>query len=311
MNKNIKAINLVWLSRTGLTNMNSGEGGSNFVDIKKYRFQGREYPYVSGQAMRFYLKEAIRRNIAPEEACVADQAGETCGLIDSCILCDLFGFMATIPDVGAKTRVSPVKVSPAIGLLPFDDNSVVDFLTRRHRVAEGERMEGDIVNVELGMNLYKAGVSIDVAKIGAEERDFVIQKIKEKPIHGIKLEQLINDNERQHRIQLLLTAIRTFSDYSKQARLLTDFTPDFILVSVQGHYSHRLQKGIELEDGMRLNVNRLKEVIGELSENGCTIYAGSLDGIVENQDEVLSILSDAKITVQKPAEVINQLIELV
>ncbi len=39
---------------------------------------------------------------------------------------------------------------------------------------------------------------------------------------------------------MLLDALQDFSDYSKQARLLTDFTPDVLLVALQHNYSHRL-----------------------------------------------------------------------
>ncbi|HEC86300.1 MAG TPA: type I-B CRISPR-associated protein Cas7/Cst2/DevR, partial [Thermoplasmatales archaeon] len=56
-----KAISAVWLAETDLTNLNAGIGGSNLVDLKKYKKDGVDYPYVSGQAMRYYLKEAIRR----------------------------------------------------------------------------------------------------------------------------------------------------------------------------------------------------------------------------------------------------------
>jgi len=165
----MKCINIVWLSQTDLTNLNAGEGEANLIDIKKYKKEGIEYPYVSGQAMRYYLKEAIRRNLNSDEyMCVPNDKGETCGSIKDCIGCDLFGFMTTIKGKGAVTRVSPVKVSPAVGLLPFEDNAVLDFLTRRHRLSEGE-MSGDIVNVEIGVNLYKCGMAIDVVRVGGEE----------------------------------------------------------------------------------------------------------------------------------------------
>ena len=99
-----KGINLVWLSKTDLTNLNAGEGGTNLIDVKKYKYQGKDYPYVSGQAMRFYLKKMIRRGIKPEEACIPDKEGRGCGKIDSCVLCDLFGFMIPELAMGANTR---------------------------------------------------------------------------------------------------------------------------------------------------------------------------------------------------------------
>ena len=164
----MKCIGVVWLSQTDLTNLNAGEGEANFIDIKKYKKESVEYPYVSGQAMRYYFKEAIRRNLDEEYMCVPNDKGETCGNIQRCIGCDLFGYMLPKKGEGAGVRVSPVKVSPAVGLLPFDENAVVDFLTRKH--IGGEKQEGDIVNVEIGVNLYKCGIAIDVLRVGGEEK---------------------------------------------------------------------------------------------------------------------------------------------
>jgi len=320
--RDVAAIQMVWLSQTGLTNLNSGEGGSNLVDIKKFRHNGQEYPYVSGQAMRFYLKEAIRRHLNSDEACVADDQGETCGRIAECVLCDLFGFMTTLPDVGALTRVSPVKVSPAMGQIPLHDSMVSDFLTRRHRgvpeVEEGG-LRGDIVNVELSTNIYKAGLCVDVRRVGFEEERVQIAERegkKPKPIFSVELKEHASADERARRIKLLLDAIKDFSDYSKQARLLTDFTPDLALIALQENYSHRLQKALEVElaDGeARLNLERLQQVLEEVQEELVRIdgrpalWAGMLDGVTANTDEVHRALEGAEVPVLTPREAINAL----
>ena len=241
MNNNIKGIELVWLSQTDLTNLNSGEGGTNLVDVKKYLKNGVEYPYVSGQAMRFYLREAIRRNLSKDEfMCTPNDKGENCGDEKKCINCDLFGYMLPKKGEGAGVRVSPVKMSPAMGLLPLEENSTIDFLTRKKHKAVGEKAEGDIVNVELGVNIYKCGISVDIRRVGTNEELNEETKV-------LSLKPFIEDDEKEKRIIKVLNAIQFISDYSKQSRLLTDFTPDFILGATQTRYSHRLQKAIELD----------------------------------------------------------------
>ena len=318
MLKQAKGINLVWLSKTDLTNLNAGEGGTNYIDVKKYRLQNKDYPYVSGQAMRFYLKEMIRRQIEPKEACVPDEQGQGCGKVDTCILCDLFGFMIPELAVGANTRVSPVKVSPAMGLLPFEDNSVVDFLLRLQKFHEvGEKREPDIVNVEMGINVYKAGVSVDVVKVGAEEEAFEIGKLPigkgkgEKAIHGAKMKELTEPSEKGRRMRLLLEAIESFSDYSKQARLLTDFTPDLILISIQDRYSHRLQKALELKEGNKVNLNiqRMQDILKEVKPYGRAMFAGTISGTVENEASFKSTLKEFGVEVTTPSEAIDNTIK--
>jgi CRISPR-associated protein Cst2 len=306
----MKCIEVVWLSQTDLTNLNAGEGEANFIDIKKYKKNGVEYPYVSGQAMRYYFKEAIRRNLSNSEyMCVPNDRGETCGDIEKCIGCDLFGFMTTIkkgtvlpgyPEGhpgGAVTRVSPVKVSPAMGLLPFEDNAVIDFLTRRHRGEEGE-MSGDIVNVEIGVNLYKCGVVIDIARIGGEE------KVDEET-RSVKIEYYLDDTERKKRISKVIEMLRYLADYSKQARLLTDFTPDIILITFQNIYSHRLQKAFKLNnDG--LDLERLEAVIKDVKEYSPKIIAGILPGVIDNEDKVKDKLKELGVEVKSTSEAIKE-----
>ncbi|HHI00291.1 MAG TPA: type I-B CRISPR-associated protein Cas7/Cst2/DevR [Thermococcus litoralis] len=290
----MKGIEIVWLSKTDLTNLNSGEGESNLVDIKKFKINGIEYPYVSGQAMRYYIKEAIRRNLSENEfMCVPDDRGEPCGEPEKCVGCDLFGFMKAIKDKGAETRVSPVKVSPAIGLLPFEDNSTLDFLTRKHRGTE--KAEGDIVNVELGVNTYKAGIAIDIQRVGGEE------KIENRQI---KIEYFIDEAERKKRIAKVLDALRFLTDYSKQARLLTDFTPDFIIIAFQNIYSHRLQKAIDFRDG-KLNIERLRVIITEVKQYSPAIFVGILPGLLENEEEVKDSFRELGLEVKTPDEAIT------
>jgi len=299
--ENLKGINVLWLSKTGLTNLNSGEGEANLVDIKRYKMMNEEFPYVSGQAMRYYFKEAIRRNLrSEEEMCRPNKLGETCGEIGNCIGCDLFGFMITVKKKGAVTRVSPVKVSPAMGLLQFEENSVLDFLTRRKPQKAVEERIGDIVNVEIGTNIYKCGVAIDVMKVGCEElwtKD------------GYKLKPLVSTKEKVNRISKVVEALRFITDYSKQARLLTDFTPDIICVAFQNKYSHRLQKLLELDEGCTLNESRVKQILDDVKDYTDELKFGIISGIIDKEDAVKEIFESYKIPVSTPAEVINSSIK--
>ena len=301
MNNDIKGIELVWLSQTDLTNLNSGEGGTNLVDVKKYLKDGIEYPYVSGQAMRFYLREAIRRNLSNGEfMCTPNDKGENCGNEKECINCDLFGYMLPKKGEGAGVRVSPVKMSPAMGLLPLDENSTTDFLTRKKHKSVGEKTEGDIVNVELGLNIYKCGISIDIRRVGTNEELDEESKV-------LSLKPFINDDKKEKRIIKVLNAVRFISDYSKQSRLLTDFTPDIILGSSQTRYSHRLQKALKLDKNKNLNLDRFSAIVSEMKDY-CNIYFGIIPGIIANENDVKAKAKELKIEILMPKGVISKLV---
>jgi len=301
MSNEIKGIELVWLSQTDLTNMNSGEGGTNLVDVKKYAKNSIEYPYVSGQAMRHYLRDSVRRSLSDGQfMCVPNDKGENCGEQTRCLNCDLFGYMLPKKGEGAGVRVSPVKVSTAMGLFPLEDNSTVDFLTRKKRKEEGEKAKGDIVNVELGVNLYKCGVSIDVQRVG------FIEEFNEdtKVLSHISF---VDDTKKKQRINMVLNGIKYLTDYSKQSRLLTDFTPDIILASSQRIYSHRLQKAFELDKNGNLNIERFKAIVSDLKEYS-HLYFGVLPGVLDNENDVVEAAKATGLEVIKPNQVIDRVL---
>jgi len=187
-----------------------------------------------------------------------------------------------------------------VGLLPFEDNAVVDFLTRRHRMSEGE-MSGDIVNVEVGLNLYKCGMAVDVARVGGEER------VDEKE-RTVRIEHYLDGEERKKRVSKVLEAIRYLSDYSKQARLLTDFTPDLILIAFQNVYSHRLQKAFSVNNGA-VDLQRLEAVIKDVEEYSPKMIAGILPGVIENDDDVRAKLEELGVEVRSTNEAITGALE--
>lgn len=76
-----------------LSALNSGEGYGNVITLKKYSQSGQAYPYISGQSIRFALRNAIRENVGSNNACIYDEDGHSCGKPQTCALCDLMGFM--------------------------------------------------------------------------------------------------------------------------------------------------------------------------------------------------------------------------
>lgn len=76
-----------------LSALNSGEGYGNVVTLKRYTSNGHAYPYVSGQAIRFALRNSIREQVQNNGACIYDMDGHSCGRPATCVLCDLMGFM--------------------------------------------------------------------------------------------------------------------------------------------------------------------------------------------------------------------------
>jgi CRISPR-associated protein Cst2 len=111
----------------------------------------------------------------------------------------------------------------------------------------------------------------------------------------------------KNRVKIALEAFKNISSYSKQARVLTDFTPNFIVLAVQNRYNHLLQKAIELRTGRTLNTERLDQVLDSL--NGNKLYAGLLSGTLENEEEIKKVLIKHDIALKTPTEAIDMVIK--
>jgi CRISPR-associated protein Cst2 len=201
---------------------------------------------------------------------------------------------------GALTRISPVKVSPAMGTLPFLTHSTLDFLTARKPQEKEEERAGSIVNVELGTNLYKCGLAVDMAKAGFEERiDFKKRKLE--------FTRIVPDEERKRRLRKVLGSLKLLADYSKQARLMTDFTPDIVCVTFQKAYSHRLQKLFDIDENARkINVNRLVEILTDLQKYSERVYFGLISNVVANESELTAALERSGVKAYRPDEVFDK-----
>lgn len=90
---NIALLSAFSIAGGSLAALNSGEGYGNVITLKKYTHNGHAYPYVSGQSIRFALRNAIREQVGNGNACIYNEDGHSCGKPQSCVLCDLMGFM--------------------------------------------------------------------------------------------------------------------------------------------------------------------------------------------------------------------------
>lgn len=321
MNK--KAIVTTWLFKTGLSNLNAGEGSSNLTEIKTY---GKDnLPYISGQSVRHSLRKAIKRQNKEGFKCTVEFP---CTDIKNCWLCDIFGYLA--PE-NAEKRWSPLKVSPALGQIK--EPITTDMLLRLAGDIEcpnceekfnpmasddaegkkdyprgqniecpkcGEKFEAPyhirqaLAHKQLIENTYKASVSIDIEALGKEEVPDIEGEGDEATIKGINYTEKYDDEERRKRVKSILKGISNLSDFAAQAREMTNASPDLILISLQEEYNHRLSSALNLNKEGKIDEETLKAVIKDVIEIPNTvIFAGFTPGGLEvSQKNVLEILDE-------------------
>ena len=140
-----------YITQVKIANLNGDEGmGGNITTIKKIKgFDNNQYVYISGQAMRRYIKETLHQmgeklsgvNEAgnPEIEGVLKsgkdgkdtkiEEGKYKNIITDVVDLDLFGYMLPKEDGIYGRRWSPVKVTPLVSLLPYEGHK--DYLTRK------------------------------------------------------------------------------------------------------------------------------------------------------------------------------------
>lgn len=308
-------LNIAYITKVNVASLNGGEGsGGNVTVMKKIsNANGDEFAYVSGQALRRYLKETLMQ--LEEKISSVDEKGNPTFLdkdkngketfldlnkkIDADILnkmyklvcdLDLFGYM--LPQGGR--RWSPVKVSPLVSLLPYKGE--YDYLTRKQKTEDESKKSGNIVQVEIDtLNFMRGNIMINTAHIGNEINEYTYES-----------KAILNDREKNQRLNVLLDAIKSFNGGAKQARNLEDIAPKFIIVSKQKTGNPFLLNVLSVDNNDNINIENIKEALVDNAPEQYTI--GIAKGIFANEEEIRDTFPNV-VTVAQAIEMYKNSIE--
>jgi len=286
-----KALGLAHLSHVDLGNHNAGEGGSQLSDLKKVGNR----PYISGQAYRHAIKDALRDLTAEGVDCIPAHA---CGHIESCKMCDLFGYMNTEElgddDQPPAKRVSPLRVSPLVG--QYDQPVTTDMILQYDVETEEGDLSHKIGYREMTENVFRGSLALDVPAVGEREQEYVA----DDEGHGRykrTLKQEIGDEERKARIKELLQAVENASQLAGQARHMADFMPDFMVAAALPVYNQRITNAIRINhDEGEVNTDTLESVLKDLVNLGGEVWvAGTYNpSVMNNWDEVMAVAEETE-----------------
>jgi len=279
-------LDLGYITKVNINALNSSDNlGGNVVIIKKFQdSKGNYYVYVSGQAFRYYLKYSLMQ--LGMELTKIDKSGEIIidkrapteikermkYIIKNHPDLDLFGFMEakTKSQQAALRRWSPVKVSPLINIFPWRNET--DLLTRKKEGQEG----GDLVKVEVNALNYMRGTTI----INVNEVGSYIDEL------NLELEDVIGNEERNKRIELLLEAFKNLSGGGKIARLLDDITPKFLIIAKQKAGTPIFLNSLMVDEEGNIKIELIKESLEEYEDMVEDCIIGIRSGIFANENEI-------------------------
>jgi len=303
-------LNIAYITKVNVASLNGGEGsGGNVTVMKKIsNANGDEFAYVSGQALRRYLKETLMQlgetissvdedgNPTIKEdgkylslnAKIDDEQREK--IFKSVCDLDLFGFM--LPKGGR--RWSPVKVSPLVSLLPYKGG--YDYLTRKQKTEDESKKSGNIVQVEIDtLNFMRGNIMINTAHIGNEINEYTYES-----------KAILNDKEKNQRLNVLLDAIKSFNGGAKQARNLEDIAPKFIIISKQKTGNPFLLNALSVDNNDNINIENIKEALADNPTEQYTI--GIAKGIFANEQAIRDTFENV-VTVAQAIEMYKNSIE--
>lgn len=257
---------------------NYGDGVGNTSTLKKMtRGDDTKYTYISRQALRYSIVRALEWDNTPVDAKGKGAQTVVQFLPEATIKdypeIDLFGYMKTESEKGAATRNAVVRLSNAISLEEYKDDT--DFLTNMGLAKRnGNDFNNSIVKSEIHHTYYGYTIAIDL--------DLV----------GIDGEIEIDNKEKANRVNKLLETVEFLYRDIRGRR--ENLNPIFVIGGIyerkNPYFEHRLQ----------LESNNLKiETIEELLENKDVkenTKVGILKGKISNEQEIIEKFNASSIS---------------
>jgi CRISPR-associated protein Cst2 len=279
-----KAIVIGYLAKVSAANVNASHTEGNVVVAKKVTLpDGSTIPYISGQAVRRMLRDRLEELGYPLSEPFARVEGQEVTppvrpweFVDE----DLFGYL---DPSGGRRRTSPVRVSAAVGLFPFQGDR--DLGTRSfERFGQAMAAGGNMFETELYANLFKGTVLVELDRVGVF-----------RPLEiGEDAERVLPADERRKRLQTLFEALNLLWGGGRTARMLADLSPKFLAYArLRVKHPVFLEALVaRYEDGKYvLELEPLKNALDKFQSYREQTLFGLEPGIFGNEDEIRSALS--------------------
>ncbi len=224
-----KAISLGYLFKVSAGNVNASHTEGNVLVTKKVTLpDGSSLPYISGQAIRRMLRDRLEDlgwalsepfcEVSGQEVTPPVRPWE---FIDE----DLFGYL---DPSGGRRRTSPVRVSAAVGLFPFQGDR--DLGTRSfEKFGQAMSEGGNMFETELYANVFRGAILMELDRLGS----FTLLEVgneKNVPENLLREEDKFSlpSEEKTKRAQALLEALGLLWGGGRTARMLVDLSPRFL-----------------------------------------------------------------------------------
>ncbi|MEM2705660.1 MAG: type I-B CRISPR-associated protein Cas7/Cst2/DevR, partial [Thermoplasmata archaeon] len=218
---NNKGIEIVTLTKVECANLNANGTEGVISVLKKVRdpVDMKEYVRVSGQSVKFQLKQILKEVLGKELSPISPKKGEqgegqvlvSEGNPEKYIDDDLFGYMLA----GKPTfkRTAPVRTNGMISIFPYQEDR--DFGVRYDPSGKEEH---NIHETEIATNIMRSNFFIEIDRIGS----FLNGEVSHP--------KSLPPEERETRLKALLKAILIYYGGAHLTRFFTKAYPEAIII---------------------------------------------------------------------------------
>ncbi|HRR95722.1 MAG TPA: type I-B CRISPR-associated protein Cas7/Cst2/DevR [Candidatus Ratteibacteria bacterium] len=290
-----------------------GERTDNAVKVKIIR-KGRDvYPYVSGQAVRYWWRETLAQKfgwkLSPVERVqkVAYTSANPIDYDDD----DMFGYMRAAKEEVEKngkkqkidvtvTRISPLKNSPLLSIYPQTPTNDFGVMARQKEggpVPFEHEFYSVILKGIFSIDIENVGKFYEIEKSGYENMSpKLIEHSKEMGLEHNEEEKFwkMPIDIRRKRIKEVILALPYLSGGAKLTEHLTDVSPKFLILAVLEGGNHIFMNVCD-ENG--INFKALTQVIEDYKEEILSdVYIGKREGFLDDINKELDEFANKKWT---------------
>jgi len=323
----MKAIEVVTLTKVEGANLNSNGTEGVIAVLKKVRdpVDGREYVRVSGQSVKYHLRQILKElgwelsQVVPKSEGgqkVIVSLGEPEKYIDD----DLFGYMIAKKVDGKNAtlrRTAVVRTNGMISLFPYTEDR--DFGVRYDPAGDNH----NIYETEITTNVMRGNFFIELDRLGVFKEGLEVSKLegievrKEKDATGREVTlYVLPKEEREKRLKALLEAIMTYHGGAKLSNFFTKVYPEVMLVALLRRKIPVIGDALRVREGyvdgkLVLDVERLKETVETFADNIEKLYIGLFESRFANVEELREAFRDMEnveiLSMKKLRDRINKL----
>ncbi len=261
------------------SNLNYGEGFGNIQSLKKVSSKGKNYSYISRQALRYDIVRIMNEEFGVALTPIGKDGKviqfDKNAFITDFPEIDLFGYMKTGSNANKgnqEIRKAIVRLTDAVSIEPY--NNDMDFGNNMGLARRKEGEDNGLFQSEIHKAFYSYTITIDLDKIGIDDND----KTK------------LSDDEKEKRIKTLLDSIKILYRDIKGKR--ENLAPCFVIGGVfdSGNPFFYNRVGLDFQkDKILLNTRMINDVLKTtinekaIKESACVGY---VDGLFSNIDDI-------------------------